>query len=63
MKHDPPHPVHVEGTIRGEKFALKKGKEPGRGGRRSYRTARDSTSINAPHRDPIHPAMPYIPPA
>lgn len=58
-----PEPVHVPGTIRGEELALKKGQEPGRRfGRKNYRSARDSTSINANLRNPIDPAMPNIPP-
>jgi hypothetical protein len=59
----PPAPVHVAGTNRGEMLSLEKGKEPGRGKGKNYRTARDSTSINASARDPIHPAMPNLPPA
>lgn len=61
---NPPEPVHVSGTSRGEEAANKKGKEPGRGQPGpSYRTARDSTTINPDDRDPIHPDMPHIPPA
>jgi hypothetical protein len=59
----PPNPVHVKGMHRGEEFVLSKGKEPGRGGEKDYRSARDSTGINAKARAPIHPAMPNIPPA
>jgi hypothetical protein len=46
-------------------MSVKKGKEPGResGNTRNYRTARDSTGINAAQRAPIHPDMPNIPPA
>ena len=62
-KHNPPEPVHIPGTKRGEEMALKKGKEPGRGGARHYRSARDSTGINADDKQPIDPAMPNIPPA
>jgi hypothetical protein len=60
----PPHPVHVPGTSKGEELALKK-KEPGRAAdnRAPYRSARDSTGINAAHREPIVPGMPNIPPA
>jgi hypothetical protein len=47
---------------KGEEYALQHGKEAGRGGRQ-YRSARDSTGINADQRRPIHPAMPDIPPA
>ena len=39
----PPDPVHVPGTTRGERLALDKGIEAGRGDSKSYRTARDST--------------------
>lgn len=61
---DPPKPVHVAGTNKGEEAVKNKGREPGRGhGGRAYRTARDSTSINAEKREPIHPDMPSIPPA
>ena len=59
----PPKPVHVAGISKGEEYPLKAGREPGRGGRKSYRSARDSTSICASERDPIHPSMPNIPPA
>jgi hypothetical protein len=56
-------PVHVAGTTKGEELALKKGREPGRGGRRFYRSARDSTGINPESREPILEGMPHIPPA
>lgn len=64
-QNPPPQPTHVQGTNKGEEFAKQKGKEPGRGeaGRKSYRTARDSTGIDAGNREPIHPDMPDIPPA
>lgn len=58
----PPEPVHVSGMHKGEEHALEKGREPGRGGKQ-YRIARDSTGINPEHHQPIHPAMPQIPPA
>lgn len=58
----PPEPVHIKGTKRGEEYAIDHGREHGRGGHH-YRSARDSTSINASLREPIHPAMPSIPPA
>lgn len=61
--HRPPEPVHIKGTTRGEALVLAKGKEPGRGGQKSYRSARDSTGINPKAREPIDPAMPNIPPA
>ncbi len=62
-KKDPPKPVHVKGMKKGEEYTMENGKEPGRGGPGPYRTARDSTSISAEDRDPIHPDMPNIPPA
>jgi hypothetical protein len=55
-------PIHVPGTMKGEETVLHKGREAGRGGR-DYRSARDATSINPQDRQPIHPAMPNIPPA
>jgi hypothetical protein len=59
----PPQPVHVPGTTRGEELAINKGREPGRRiGRKSYRSARDSTSVNPDQRNPIDPDMPNIPP-
>lgn len=64
MKKNPPKPVHVAGTLKGEETVHKKGREPGRGqSEESYRTARDSTSINPEGCEPIHPDMPRIPPA
>lgn len=64
-RNAPPQPNHVKGINKGEELALKKGKEPGRGerGKTSYRTARDSTGIDADAREPIHPDSPDIPPA
>jgi len=61
----PPQPVHIPGTTKGEELTLHKGKEPGRKQEngRNYRTARDSTGINADKRRPIHPDMPSMPPA
>jgi hypothetical protein len=60
----PPQPVHIPGTAKGEEMTLKHGKEPGResGKTRNYRSARDSTGINAEQRGPIHPDMPSMPP-
>jgi hypothetical protein len=56
--------VHVAGTTKGEELVLHHGREPGREeGAREYRSARDSTSINPKHRDPIDPRMPNLPPA
>jgi hypothetical protein len=63
QKYKPPEPVHVAGMHKGEQLVLEKGREPGRDARKCYRSARDSTSINAEDRKPIHPAMPDIPPA
>lgn len=62
---DPPQPVHVPGTQKGEELVRNKGREPGReeDQPQGYRGARDSTSINASSRDPIDPRMPRIPPA
>jgi hypothetical protein len=58
-----PQPVHVPGTPKGEELALK-GREPGRDpNRKYYRSARDSTGINADKREPIVPGMANIPPA
>ena len=64
MPQQPPQPVHIPGTSKGEELALHD-KEPGRksANTRNYRTARDSTGINPEQRDPIDPSMPYIPPA
>ena len=58
-----PQPVHVAGTPKGEEKALKS-HEPGRDpDRKNYRSARDSTGINADKRRPIISVMPDIPPA
>lgn len=59
----PLKPVHVAGIKRGEESVFQSGREPGRGGLKQYRAARDSTGINPEHHRPIHPAMPSIPPA
>ena len=61
--NQPAKPVHVSGTIRGEELALREGKEPGRGEKKHYRSARDATGINPEDSEPIDPAMPSIPPA
>lgn len=59
----PPVPDHVAGTPKGEEQALSS-REPGRDpDRKNYRTARDSTGINADKREPIVPGMANIPPA
>jgi hypothetical protein len=63
LRRKPPEPVHVPGTVRGEEVVLKLGHEPGRGGRKQYRSARDSTGVNAEDRNPILSSMPIIPPA
>ncbi|NLG44362.1 MAG: hypothetical protein GX547_14050 [Phycisphaerae bacterium] len=62
---DPPRPVHVSGTNKGEELVQQKGREPGRNepGIRPYRTARDSTGLNAASHAPIDARMPEIPPA
>jgi hypothetical protein len=65
FESNPPKPVHVKGTPRGEQRVQKKGKEPGRdeGNKQGYRAARDATSIDPSARQPIDPPMPSIPPA
>jgi hypothetical protein len=59
---NPPRDIdaHTEGTTRGEEWAWKGRKEPGREGQ--TRTARDATGINADKRGPIDPRMPHLPP-
>jgi hypothetical protein len=56
-------PSHSPGTVKGEEWALKHGREPGRDDPAVVRTARDSTSLNAAARDPIDARMPHIPPS
>ena len=65
MHNDPPAPTHVPGTHKGEELVAKRGREPGRGekGKNGYRSARDSTSLNAETHGPIDPRMPEMPPA
>jgi hypothetical protein len=64
LRRTPPEPVHVPGTMRGERLALDQGKEHGRSNKRKYyRSARDSTGINPECREPILPTMPDIPPS
>jgi hypothetical protein len=65
MRRDPPAPTHVPRTSKGEEFVIHHGREPGRAerGKRGYRSARDSTSLNAASRGPIDPRMPEMPPA
>ena len=63
-RHNPPKPVHVAGTNKGEELVTHKGREPGRDLHgRSYRDARDSTSINSEDASPIDSRMPQMPPA
>ena len=58
-----PQPAHIPGTNKGEEQALTS-KEAGRAAdRKNYQDARDSTGINADKRQPIHPAMPFLPPS
>jgi hypothetical protein len=60
-----PQPTHVFGTSRGEELVKRRGRENGRSddNPQGYRSARDSTGLNARQRQPIDPAMPSIPPA
>ena len=56
--------AHTPGNQKGEEMARKKGREAGRDDpMTAWRTARDSTSINADDMAPIDPRMPYLPPA
>lgn len=61
--NQPPEPVHVSGTNKGEELVHKKGREPGRKYDKPHRTARDSTSVNPDDVAPIDPKMPHLPPA
>lgn len=63
-RSDPPKPVHIRGTNKGEELVIRKGREPGRAKRpkRGYRTARDATSVDPDRHGPIDPRMPDIPP-
>ena len=62
--NQPPRPIHIPGTNRGEELVRQRGREPGRHDRgRFYRTARDSTGLNADAHRPIDPRMPEIPPS
>lgn len=63
LQHQPPNPVHIPGTSKGEELSVHQGKEPGRGSGKHYRSSRDSTGINPEDRKPIHPDMPELPPA
>jgi hypothetical protein len=62
---DPPQPTHVPGTHKGEELVYYRGREPGRAerGKNGYRSARDSTAVNADARGPIDPRMPEMPPS
>jgi hypothetical protein len=64
MRSNPPKPTHVPGTHKGEELVTKRGREPGRdeAGKNGYRSARDSTSVNADSKGPIDPRMPEMPP-
>ena len=62
--HQPPRPIHIPGTQKGEELVRKKGREPGRNEKgHTYRSARDSTGINPDSEGPIDPRMPDMPPA
>jgi hypothetical protein len=65
LRADPPKPTHIAGTNKGEELVMRRGREAGRNerGRKGYRSARDSTAINAEGRGPIDPRMPEMPPA
>ena len=54
--------AHTYGTAKGESWVQKRGREPGRRDSPPYRVARDATSIQPQHREPIDPRMPHIPP-
>lgn len=60
---NPPRDIdsHMQGTKRGEEWAYKGDKEPGREGQ--GRTSRDATSVNPKSRAPIDPRMPNLPPS
>jgi hypothetical protein len=70
-KEHVPEPTHDAGTRRGEQMTMHEGREPGRTHTgqshqqrpAGARTARDATSINAKHEEPIDPRMPKMPPA
>jgi hypothetical protein len=65
-RQDDPRPdltAHTPGTPKGEELVRKSGREPGRESKKTGRTARDATSINAAAEDPIDPQMPHLPPA
>jgi hypothetical protein len=63
LRSQPPKPVHIPGTNRGEELVRTLGREPGRDRKaRVYRTARDATGIDADARRPIDPRSPEMPP-
>ena len=59
----PDLPSHTPGVPKGEERVLQEGREPGRGGKKFWRTSRDSTGVGAEQRKPIDPRMPEMPPA
>jgi hypothetical protein len=64
VRKQPPKPVHIPGTNKGEELVRQHGREPGRAeDQKYYRTARDSTGLNAGARQPIDPRMPELPPS
>ena len=63
-RSQPPKPIHVPGTNKGEELVRQHGREPGRSKNEPfYRAARDSTGLCAEDREPIDPRMPEMPPA
>ena len=54
---------HTKGTLKGEEWVQRAGREPGRNSPQTARTARDATSVNPKGREPIDPKMPQLPPA
>ena len=64
IRKQPPLPIHVPGTNKGEELVHQHGREPGRSkNRRFYRDAHDSTGLDSDERQPIDPRMPQMPPA
>jgi hypothetical protein len=57
----PDLPAHTPGTPKGEERVLNEGREAGRE-HEHCRLARDATSIQPEHREPIDPRMPHLPP-
>jgi hypothetical protein len=64
LRKEPPRPIHIPGTNKGEELVRKLGREAGRAERgvNGYRSARDSTSVNPGTHAPIDPRMPQMPP-